>query len=205
MIKPLKDIPLNLVIESLTNHKIIPFNPNDENDKEILSDLTKAAQIAGSNINRNGIARKRPNEVGNDIEPFVKQALITLGYKASTPITTEGKRKATGYPDIEFIDKFGRKSYLECKTYNIETISTTLRAFYMSPSKESKITTDAHHLVISFEIYVDGRVGNKNIYRCKKWKILSIEDLSVDVKYEFNSDNRRLYSTEMILAEGALE
>jgi len=38
-------------------------------------------------------------------------------------------------------------------------------------------------------------------------KILSIESLSLDVKYEFNSDNRRLYSGKdgaIILAEGGI-
>lgn len=44
----------------------------------------------------------------------------------------------------------------------------------------------------------------KNLYKCRTWKILSIEDLEVDVKYEFNSDNARLYISESILAEGSL-
>lgn len=44
----------------------------------------------------------------------------------------------------------------------------------------------------------------EKIYLSKGWKILSIEDLNVDVKYEFNSDNRRLYKPELILAEGNL-
>ncbi len=58
--------------------------------------------------------------------------------------------------------------------------------------------------MISYEVYVDGRDGNNNIYKCGSWKILSIENLEVDVKYEFNSDNARLYADEMVLAEGNL-
>jgi len=49
---------------------------------------------------------------------------------------------------------------------------------------------------------VDGRTGNKNIYKCKSWKIVTLENLKCDVKYEFNSDNKRLYAAELILAEG---
>lgn len=205
MLRPLKDIPLSLVIESISGYKIIPFNPNNEKDQALLSDLIEVAKLAGSNVNKKGILRPRPNEVGNDIEPFVKEAFRRYGYVADTPITKEGSKKALGYPDIEFVDKFNRTNYLECKTYNKENVSTTQRSFYLSPSEDFKVTKDAHHFVLSFEIYVDGRVGNNNIYRCKEWKILSIENLLVDVKYEFQSDNKRLYSKEMIIAQGRVE
>lgn len=45
----------------------------------------------------------------------------------------------------------------------------------------------------------------ETIYKCKHYKILSLETLSLDVKYEFNSDNKRMYSGEcgtIILDEG---
>ena len=80
-------------------------------------------------------------------------------------------------------------------------MSTTQRSFYLSPSDSFKVTTDAHHFIISFQIYVDGRLNDKNIYKCSSWKILSIDQLLVDVKYEFNSDNIRLYTEHLILAE----
>ncbi len=54
---------------------------------------------------------------------------------------------------------------------------------------------------------LDGRKADKNIYKCKYYKILSLESLSLDVKYEFNSDNRRMYSGEagtIILDEGEI-
>jgi hypothetical protein len=204
MLRPLKDIPLSLVIESISGHKITPFNINDQKDKALLSDLIKVARFAGLNVNKSGILRPRPNEVGNDIEPFVKDSLRHYGYAADIPITKGGDKKAAGYPDIEFVDKFKRTNYLECKTYNKENVSTTQRSFYLSPSEDFKVTNDAHHFILSFETYVDGRVGNNNLYRCKTWKILSIGNLLVDVKYEFQSDNRRLYSKEMVIAEEEL-
>jgi len=97
---------------------------------------------------------------------------------------------------------------LECKTYNIKNIDTTQRSFYFSPSNEFKIIYDAPHFILSFEICVAGESGNKHIYKCKHYKILSIESLSLDVKYEFNSDNKRMYSGKdgtIILAEGEIE
>lgn len=204
MLRPLKDIPLKLVIESLCGHTIIPFNPKDNRDMAVLNNLKKAAQIAGANINRDGILRKRPNEVGNDIEPFVKAALNKLGYTADVPSTKEGHKKAMGYPDIEFIDDTGKAHYLECKTFNIENITTTQRSFYLSPSEDFKVTQDAHHFILSFEIVTSGRQRGTTRFKCKSWKILSAEKLLVDVKYEFNSDNARMYGKGLILAEGEL-
>ncbi|MFX0174021.1 MAG: restriction endonuclease [Candidatus Hodarchaeota archaeon] len=202
MLRPLKDIPFSLVIESISGYKVIPYNPNDEKDTVLLDNLSRVAKKAGDHINQKGIIRRRPNEVGNDIEEYVKTALNQVGYKADIPRTLEGKKKSTGYPDIEFIDENGRINYLECKTYNIATYTSSMRSFYLSPSKDFKVTQNAHHFVISYEIYVDGRQDRKNIYKTKAWKILSISNLSVDVKYEFNSDNSRLYSDHLILAEG---
>ena len=204
MLKPLKDIPLNLVIEALCDKKIIPFDRSNPEDQQMLEKLKRVCVTAGAEVNKKGIIRSRPNEVGNDIEPFVKGALKLVGYQAYTPRTITGKSKATGYPDIEFIDEFGRANYLECKTYNIENISTTQRSFYLSPSEEFKITKDAHHLVVSFEIFVADTRERNYVFNCKSWKIISIENLLVDVKYEFNSDNRRLYAADLILAEGTI-
>jgi len=204
MLTPLKDIPLNLVIEGISGYRIVPFNPNDSEDKTVLSHLINACRLAGKNVNAKSILRPRPNEVGNDIEPFVKDALNAIGYKADMPATHRGSRKSAGYPDIEFVDEFGRTNYLECKTYNVANVDTTQRSFYLSPSENFKITKEAHHFVVSFEIYVEGTQGRQNIYKCRSWKVLSVEKLLVDVKYEFNSDNARLYAKDLVLAEGKL-
>lgn len=205
MLKPIKGIPLKLVIESLCNHTILPFDKTDPKDKQLLDNLIKIVEIAGKEINKVGIKRKRPNEVGNDIEPFIKEALNSNGYRSRTPSTISGHQKAMGYPDIEFTDEFNRINYLECKTYNLENIHTTQRSFYLSPSEDFKITKDAHHFIVSFEIFEETRTQNLNIYKCKSWKIISAEKLLVDVKYEFNSDNARLYHRDLILAEGRLD
>ncbi len=74
MLQPLKNIPLSLVIEAISGNKIIPFNKDDPIDQKVLSELIRVAKVAGLNINRNPILRPRPNEVGNDIEPYVKNA-----------------------------------------------------------------------------------------------------------------------------------
>lgn len=201
MLKPLSGLPLGIVIEGLSGYKVIPFDEKDDKDLQVLNTLKKVANNVLVEVNKKGILRPRPNEVGNDIEPFVKKALNKLGYKADTPITINGKKKATGYPDIEFIDEYGRSNYLECKTFNIDNINTTQRSFYLSPSDDFKITKDAHHFGISFEIFVHKSIGNNHLYKVKNWKILDLSKLELDVKYEFNADNKRLYDEKIIIAE----
>lgn len=207
MLRPLKGIPFNLVIDAMTGKKVMMFDFGNSAHKEVLNLLTKAAIDAGKGINKTGILRPRPNEVGNDIEPYAKEALNRLGLKADTPSGPSGKKKSMGYPDIIF---WYRETpyYLECKTYNLKNVDTTQRSFYFSPSDEFKVTHDALHFLLSFEVYVAGEAGNKHIYKCKRYKILSIESLALDVKYEFNSDNRRMYSGRdgaVLLAEGDIE
>lgn len=206
MLTPLKDIPFNLVIEAMTGKKVIPFNYGNSEHKKVLSLLEKTAVMAGREINKKGILRTRPNEVGNDIEPYVKKALNSLKLNASVPECPSGKKKAVGYPDIIFQFN-GTPYYLECKTYNSKNKDTSQRSFYLSPSDEFKITFDAVHFMIAFEIYVDGEQNGKHIYKCCNYKILSLDTLSLDVKYEFNSDNKRLYSNKngaQILREGKI-
>lgn len=195
MLTPLKDIPFNLIIESMSGKKVIAFNFKNSEHKELLSLLKQATLQAGKAINETGILRPRPNEVGNDIEPFVKRALNSLSLNADVPTAPSGSKKATGYPDILFWFK-KKPYYLECKTYNAENIATTQRSFYFSPSDEFKVIHDAPHFLMSFETYVAGESGRNHIYKCRHYKILSLESLSIDVKYEFNSDNKRMYSGE---------
>jgi hypothetical protein len=204
MLHPLKDIPFNIVIEALTGKKVISFDFGIKEHAELLELLKKAATSAGKEINKTGILRPRPNEVGNDIEPYVKRSLDSFDLNAGTPASSSGDKKSMGYPDI-IIWRKEKPYYVECKTYNIENIDTTQRSFYFSPSEEFKVAHDAPHFVMSFEIYVAGESSDKHIYKCKHYKILSIEKLSVDVKYEFNSDNKRVYSGKngtIVLAEG---
>lgn len=115
MLQPLKDIPFNLVIEAMTGKKVISFDFSIQDHKEVLELLKKAAINAGKEIDKTGILRPRPNEVGNDIEPYVRKSLNDLGLNADIPTTLNGHKKSTGYPDVIFWYK-SKPYYLECKT-----------------------------------------------------------------------------------------
>jgi len=205
-LKPIEGIPFHIAIKALYGHEVIPLDLQDNKDIELIESLSKTAQTAGESANRRGIFRNRPNEVGNDIEKFVRDALRNIGFRPETPMTTRGTRKAVGYPDIYFKDKYGRHVYLECKTYNKANINTTQRAFYFSPAEEdqSKIIYDAPHIVMSFEIKQIQR-GGRRCYIPMAWKLVSIHSMKVGVKHEFNASNRDIYRREAILAEGKIE
>ena len=93
MLTPLKDIPFNLVIESLTGKKVIPFDFNNPLDNELLGLLKNVALKAGKKINEMGIIRARANEVGNDIEAFVKSTMQDYNLHPDIPTGASERRK----------------------------------------------------------------------------------------------------------------
>lgn len=201
MLAPLKNIPLKLVLESISEHKVISFDKTNLRHKELLTKLSKAAQIACEKINKaGGIKSARVNEVGNKVELPIKNALREIGFTdADTPVNNKGLKQSTGYPDLGFkFEDF--YVYVECKTYNRNNIGTTQRSFYLSPTEGFKVTKDAIHIVVSLEI----EQISAGVFIAKAWKIVQIEKITVDVKREFNSDNKRMYATENILAVGEI-
>jgi len=55
MLQPLKDIPFNLVIESMTGKKVLSFDFSNQNHKDVLELIKQAAINAGKKINKTGI------------------------------------------------------------------------------------------------------------------------------------------------------
>ncbi len=198
---PIKNIPFPVAIKALSGYKVIAFDKSSKEDCRLLDKLKTAARSAGEKAKQVGFERNRPNEVGNDIEPYVKKALSDVGLKAETPRNVKGKRQGLAYPDIEITEPNGRITYLECKTYNIKNIATSQRAFYFSPSV--KITNDARHLLLSYQIERIRR-QEKTIFVPVHWRIYTIDDLLVSVKHEFNASNRDMYREEALLVEGSI-
>ena len=105
MLQPLKGIPFNLVIETMTGKKVMSFDFKNSEHQKVLNLLKQSALNAGNKINKTGILRPRPNEVGNDIEPYVRNALNLSGLNADIPVGPSGNKKAMGYPDRFYVNK----------------------------------------------------------------------------------------------------
>lgn len=205
MLKPIKGIPFRVIVKSIAGCEVIPIDRQIPEDVQMLSGVETAIHAAAAEVQRRPIERPRPNEVGNDIEIFVKAALLAQGFRVQPPAARSGLTKGVGYPDILIFDKAGRPTYIECKTYSAGTASTSMRSFYLSPSDSFKVCLDARHLVLSFEMIAQAVPGSRNSrYTPTGFKLVDVADLLCDVKYEFNSDNRRLYDPALILLQGKL-
>jgi hypothetical protein len=100
-----------------------------------------------------------------------------------------------------------RATYLECKIFAQGSADTTMRSFYLSPSESFKVSVDARHLLLAFGMQASPTAGagsRDSKYIPLSYKLIDLHDLLCDVKYEFNSDNRRLYAPSMMLLQGNL-
>lgn len=202
-LEPMKGIPFPVAIKALTGFKVLDFDISIDHNKILLEQLSKAAQLGGQKAFKEGIFTARPNEAGNHIEPFVVEALRHIGLKADKPISKSGKKKPAGYPDIQIEDGSKRIVYLDCKTYNTKTKGQSFRTFYFLPSEDPKITRDAFHLIMSFELDIAER-KRRRAFIPISWQIYTLDKLLIQVKHEFNASNKELYTKESLLAEGRI-
>ena len=205
ILKPLKGVPFSVVIKSLAEHAVIPIDPKSPEDADLIKHLINVAHICGEELRQTPIVRPRPNEVGNDVEVYVQRALGQVGLRCSRPTSAAGRGQATGYPDLLIFDAAKRPTYLECKIFSADTVSTTMRSFYLSPSETFKVSCDARHLLMSFQMHRTAIPGSVNgAFTASAFKLVDLHDLLCDMKYEFNSDNRKLYAEDLVLAEGKI-
>ncbi len=186
--RPAKQIPFKEVILATTQHRVLDFDTNNPAHAALFKKLSAAASAAAAKARAEGLISVRANEAGNHMESFVKAALKEAGLDARTPSTV------TGPP-----------CYLELKTYSATTANTTQRSFYYSPSENPKVTHDALHLLLAYQLERNEQNG-QTVFMPVHWKLITLQDLEVDLKFEFNQSNRGLYGKEAsraLLGEGA--
>ena len=203
LLQPAKKLPFKTVLHATTGHRLLDFDTNNPAHRELHAKLLRAAALAGHRARAEGITTARANEAGNHIEPFVRAALRDTGLAARVPVNADGRAQATGYPDLEITN--APACYLELKTYNATTVNTTQRSFYYSPGATTKVTRDALHLLLAYRLEKQTRAG-QTVYVPVHWRLLSLQDLEVDLKYEFNTHNRALYGQPAsALGDGPVE
>jgi hypothetical protein len=188
--KPAKRIPFKEVIFATTQHRVLDLDTNNPAHRVLFQKIAAAAASAAANARTNGLFSARANEAGNHMEAYVKAAFKEAGLVARTPVTTGGDAQSTGYPDVEIVGE--PPCYLELKTYSATTANTTQRSFYYSPSEHPKVTRDALHLLLAFQLEKT-EVGGRTSFAPVHWKLITLQDLEVDLKFEFNQSNRGLY------------
>ena len=188
--------PFHKVIEKLVQKKIVPLDGSEFGKDELCATLQRVASKAAADMTEKPIVRPRPNEVGNDIEAYVKDAL-----NAESNISVLAMSPNTGYPDIK-IQLCGTCEivFLECKTFGSGKETSSMRTFYLSdgPAVRSKVDCNAMHIAISYEM---NRQGDE--YTPLSYKLIDLYDLPCSLKKEWQSSNKELYANERVLASGS--
>lgn len=174
--------PLHAVIPALYGEEVLPY------DGEQLEWIETALARAMEEINAHGITAKRVNEVGNEVEDYVVEALRQAAFTADRPTARSGRQRASGYPDIE-ASRGEDAFYFEIKTYHPDTEGSSQRTFYLSPSSDPKVTHPAHHLLIAFAMVP----RNRHTYFAQSVRLVDLYALEVSLKFEYNASNRDLY------------
>ncbi len=199
-----KDISYQTVVEMLSGYKVLPFDKNKKDCRRILETLVSAGKYTIGYINRFEGAFKagtRINEIGNAIEPIMIEGIrqFSENAKADRAKTQDGQKKNSGYPDIEAsIDDI--PFYVECKTYHEANAASSLRSFYLQPCARNKfkVAKDAYHMLIAINME-----QTQKGYQACSFKIIALDQISLNMKPEFNTNNKRLYAKERILWDDA--
>jgi len=198
-IKKQGGIPFSTVIEEVTGKKII--KANSEYIKGKLGILANCFNKIVENSKIRPIKVKRVNELGNALEPILKNQINTTKLKCGLPLTALGRKQSSGYPDLIMEDN-DKTIYIEVKTYAKKegSLTSSFRSFYYEPKKDtSKVNKDGYHLLIAF-----GHIGKDedNIgYVLDDWHLIDLSKINVFFKGEFQSNNKNMYKKENIIAK----
>lgn len=181
---------LKEVIPALTGFAVLPWQ--GENATALKSALDDTLE----HLQSQDLRAARVNEAGLQVEDILVECLRAQGFQAKVPRTQSGVQRAVGYPDIE-LQRDGLITYLEVKVYSSHTEQSSQRTFYLSPSKDPKITTDASHLLAAFTLVSD----QPDRYRAVGYKLVDLYNLDCRLKYEFNASNRDLYTEGNVIMQ----
>lgn len=163
--------------------------------KNIYQTINGSLQSISNNVQNNYVGRA--NELSNYLEKVIKDLINKLpGFNATIP-TVGTKKQTAGYPDL-IVEFNGKYIYIEIKTYQKKTLHSSLRSFYFEPSTKNKISHSCPHILIGFEVESLGQ-ENRSPFMVKAFKIITLYDLKVDLKPEFNTNNPGIYKPELII------
>jgi hypothetical protein len=167
------------------NYQLVVFEWKGEGEQTLMD----VVEANCDNFNKaEHLEFDRTNEVGTAIERMLKEAFEEKDITCVVPITRSGRRQTTGYPDLE-IELDGKPFYLEVKVFSSETIRSGQRTFYFTASENPKVTRDAYHLLVGFEL----QKSNDSNYRILRYHISDLRNLPCKVKIEYNASNRDMY------------
>lgn len=192
------------VVEGVSGASVLPFDTQSPAGAIILEAIQSGAEHArGVHSAEASPIRslRRINEGSRFFEETLREHIDSHpDLFCTVPLTTEGAPQRAGYPDlrIEHVES-GTVAYLDPKLYEDKSRGSTLRSFYYKlGSGPSKVTENAHHLLLGF--VHDGLDG---AWSFTGWELLDLAHLNVKLKAEFQASNRDLYTKIAPLAESS--
>lgn len=189
------------VIEGATGKTVTAFDSREPGAAVILEAIRKASDHALQVHSKESSPLRnlsRINEASRFFEDTLREQIdANPALFCTIPLASDGREQRMGYPDlrIEHVDS-GTVAYLDPKLYEEGNRRSTLRSFYYKlGSAPSKVTEDAHHLLLGFAH--DGLAG---LWSFTGWELLDLTTLEVGLKAEFQASNRDLYDEGSPLA-----
>jgi hypothetical protein len=176
IMRRVRSIPFSYVIEMTTGHKVIPLS---EEDKEVIDEIFEAACAILKEVKEEDYSELRPNEISNRLEDKLRSKL-----EGVIP-----ENKVAGYPNI-MIERGGKVYYVEVKLAEVEQLNSSFRTFYYEPVEFAKVTRDARHVLVGFLHKAKSVIG---------FKIVDLSKINVNLKSEFNANNKELYKREAVI------
>ncbi len=198
-----RDVPFAELVEISTGRQVLPMNPEDPADAEILGGIEEALGHVLARFNApDSITHRAPriNEVSAYFETALIEELDRLPeLECSYPRTAEGHLQRAGYPDLMIRHReSGRVAYLDPKLVQQGSLASDLRTFYFTPSVQTrKVLHDASHLLVGIE-----HDGNTGKWKYLRWHLVDLARFKVRLKAEFQASNQDLYRPELIIRTG---
>ncbi len=199
-----RDVPFASLIEISTGKLVLPLDPGDPVDGEILTGIDAALGRVLSRFNAPDSVTHRESRI-NEVSTYFETALIEEidrepELECHYPRTAAGNLQRAGYPDLMIRHRAtGRIAYLDPKLVQEGSMQSSLRTFYFTPRVEtSKVLYDAHHLLVGIE-----HDGNTGKWRYLRWHLVDLSRFKVHLKAEFQASNIDLYRPEQIIRSGA--
>jgi len=200
------DVSFATLIETSTEHTILPLDPSQPIDAEILAAIRQALTETLTKFNRPDSvtnSESRINEASAHFEEGIRHVIEEQpGFSCDYPRNAEGNLQRAGYPDLRIVHQAsGRVAYLDPKVVKTGSFDSSLRSFYFTPKVQTgKVLDDAHHLLVGIE-----HDGNTGRWKFLGWHLVDLTEFKVRLKAEFQASNRDLYRPELIVESQTLD
>ncbi|MEM3897272.1 MAG: hypothetical protein QXO04_01480 [Nitrososphaerota archaeon] len=172
----IRNVPFSYVIEMTTGCKVLPIT---DEDSSVIDEIYNKAREIVEESRQEDYGNLRPNEISNRLEDKLRTKL-----EGVIP-----ENKVAGYPNI-LIERKGKSYYIEVKLAEVEELNSNLRTFYYEPVEFAKVTKDACHIMVGFIHQKKEIIG---------FKLVDLSKIRVNLKSEFNANNKELYKAEAII------